>query len=373
MNSPPFVGLFYDSLNVLFFHRVLKCLVAGGGGFIGSHLARKLKSEGHYVVVADWARNEYFPEKEFCDEFFHVDLRKLENCVQVSTDCDWVFNLAADMGGMGFIESNHSIILWNNTMISFNMLEAARKNGCKRYFYSSTACIYPENIQMIEDVKGLREDDAWLGKPQGAYGLEKLVSEEIAMHYGHDFPIETRIARFHNIYGPQGTWKGGREKAPAALCRKVAVANETSINNEVQIWGDGKQTRSFCYIDDCIEGILRIMRSDYDKPLNLGSEEIVTINQICDVVADVAGIKITKKHVPGPEGVRGRNSDNTRIKEILGWAPQISLKEGIEKTFAWIKSQIDQERGLIDVAIYAESNTINQTTDTLKNIGKIKV
>jgi GDP-D-mannose 3',5'-epimerase len=322
--------------------------------------------------VADWARNEYFTDHEFCDEFLHLDLRTLENCIKASVGCDRVFNLAADMGGMGFIESNHSIILWNNTMISFNMLEAARRNGCKRFFYSSTACIYPEHIQMKEDLTALREDDAWLGKPQGAYGLEKLVSEEIAIHYGRDFPVVTRIARFHNIYGPQGTWKGGREKAPAAFCRKVLVAYEQGNNGEVEIWGDGKQTRSFCYIDDCIEGIIRIMMSDYDQPLNLGSDEMVSINRICDIVAEIAGISIKKKHISGPEGVCGRNSDNTRIKEVLNWAPSISLKDGIQKTYAWIESQIEKERSSTNIAHYAKSAVIAQTTDSFLTIGHVK-
>ncbi|CAF1422333.1 unnamed protein product [Adineta ricciae] len=350
----------------------LKCLVGGGAGFIGSHLARRLKSEGHYVVVADWARNEYFTEDEFCNEFLHIDLRVLDNCLKASVGCDWVFNLAADMGGMGFIESNHSVILWNNTMISFNMLEAARRNGCKRFFYSSTACIYPECIQMTEDAKSLREDDAWLGKPQGAYGLEKLVSEEIAMHYGHDFSLEIRIARFHNIYGPQGTWKGGREKAPAAFCRKVLVAHEGNNNGEVQIWGDGKQTRSFCYIDDCIEGVLRIMMSNYTQPLNLGSDEMFSINEICDIVAEVGGVSIHKKYISGPEGVRGRNSDNTRIQSILSWAPHITLKEGIRKTYAWIQGELDKERSSINIAQYADSIIIMEANNSLQHIGQVK-
>ncbi|CAF0802747.1 unnamed protein product [Adineta steineri] len=350
----------------------LKCLVGGGAGFIGSHLAKRLKSEGHYVIVADWARNEYFEDYEFCDEFLHLDLRVLENCLKATDCCDWAFNLAADMGGMGYIESNQSIILWNNTMISFNMLEAARRNGCKRFFYSSTACIYPEHIQMNENMTGLREDDAWLGKPQGSYGLEKLVSEEIAMHYGHDFPIVTRVARFHNIYGPHGTWKGGREKAPAAFCRKVFVAHAEGNNGEVQIWGDGQQTRSFCYIDDCVEGILRIMMSEYDKPLNLGSDEMVSINDICDIVANVAGVSVKKKHIPGPEGVRGRNSDNLRIKEVLNWAPSVMLKDGIQKTYPWITSQIEKEQSTGDIAQYAESTVIVQTTDSLQSIGQVK-
>lgn len=211
MNHPSNVFLLFQ----IFYSKPLRICVGGGAGFIGSHLARRLLKEGHHVVVADWKKNEYFEEKEFCSEFLHVDLRLLENCLAATKGCDWVFNLAADMGGMGFIQSNHSVILYNNTMISFNMLEAARRSGAKRFFYSSSACIYPEHIQEKENIPGLKESDAWPAKPQDAYGLEKLVSEEIAMHYAHDFSgLKTRIARFHNIYGPQGTWKGGREKAP---------------------------------------------------------------------------------------------------------------------------------------------------------------
>ncbi|CAF1516946.1 unnamed protein product [Adineta ricciae] len=317
----------------------LKCLVGGGAGFIGSHLARRLKLEGHYVIVADWARNEYFIEDEFCNEFLHIDLRVLDNCLKASAGCDWVFNLAADMGGMGFIESNHSLLV---------------------------------AMVMTEDAKSLREDDAWLGKPQGAYGLEKLVSEEIAKHYGHDFSLEIRIARFHNIYGPQGTWKGGREKAPAAFCRKVLVAYEGNNNGVVQIWGDGKQTRSFCYIDDCIEGVLRIMMSDYNKPLNLGSDKMFSVNEICDIVAEVGGVSIHKKYISGPEGVRGRNSDNTRIQSILNWAPHITLKEGIRKTYAWIQGEIEKERSSINIAQYADSIIIKEAINSLQQIGEVK-
>lgn len=230
-----------------------RVLVAGGGGFIGSHLAKRLKEEGNYVVVADWQNNEYFKVEEYCNEFHLVDLRSLENCMKVSKDCEVVYGLAADMGGMGFIQSNHATILYNNIMISFNLIEAARKCGVKKFFYSSSACVYPEYRQKNEDIAGLKESDAWPAEPQDAYGLEKLVTEELCKHYGKDFKIEFRVARFHNIYGPQGTWKGGREKAPAAFTRK-AICSE----KEFEMWGDGKQTRSFCFVDDCVEGILRL-------------------------------------------------------------------------------------------------------------------
>jgi GDP-D-mannose 3',5'-epimerase len=345
----------------------LKVCVGGGAGFIGSHLARRLKKEGHHVVVADWARNEYFQQDEFCTEFMLLDLRTLENCLKATAGCDWVFNLAADMGGMGFIQSNHSVILYNNTMISFNMLEAARQNGCKRFFYSSSACIYPEGKQLKEDIAGLKEDDAWPAQPQDAYGLEKLVTEELAMHYTKDFKtMECRIARFHNIYGPQGTWKGGREKAPAAFCRKVLVAKD-----EVEMWGNGLQTRSFCFIDDCVEGILRIMRSDYRKPLNLGSDEMVSMNDMITVISAFETRNLKIRHIPGPEGVRGRNSDNTLIKQVLGWAPGTSLKDGLRHTYAWIKTQIEADKAKgISPETYQKSQVVTQTTDSLKAIGQ---
>jgi GDP-D-mannose 3',5'-epimerase len=275
-----------------------------------------------------------------CDEFHCVDLRKYENCEKVTKKCDWVFHLAADMGGMGYIQSNQSLILYNNTMISFNMIEASRKNGVKRFFYSSTACVYPEHIQEDPNCSALAEHMAWPAKPQELYGLEKIVSEELMMHYQKDFGIECRIARFHNIYGPEGCWRGGREKAPAAFCRKVIAAPKVG---EVEMWGDGLQTRSFCFIDDCVEGILRIMESDYSKPLNLGSDYLVSMNDFMKLIAKIAGKKLTIKHIPGPEGVRGRNSDNTLIREVLGWAPPTSLEAGIKITYDWIKHDMEND------------------------------
>jgi len=276
--------------------------------------------------------------------------------------------LAADMGGMGFIQSNHSVILYNNTMISFNILEAARQAGTvKRFFYSSSACVYPEHKQLEEHIPGLKESDAWPAAPQDAYGLEKLVSEEIAKHYGKDFKkdgLKTRVARFHNIYGPQGTWKGGREKAPAAFCRKVLVAKDS-----VQMWGNGLQTRSFCYIDDCVEGIIRLTLSEVEEPLNIGSDEMVSMNEMHDLACSFEKKKLAIDHIKGPEGVRGRNSDNSLIKERLGWAPSTTLAEGLRKTYEWIKIQIEKEKAAGKVVDYSTSTVVEQTTDSMDKIG----
>jgi len=317
----------------------LKICVTGAGGFIASHLARRLKAEGHFVRAVDWKENEYMKEEDFCDEFMNLDLRVLDNCRKAVEGMEWCFNLAADMGGMGFIQSNHSRILYNSTMISFNVAEAARSAGVKRFWYASSACIYPESKQLSEDLdgaSGLKEDDAWPAQPQDAYGLEKLVTEELLMHYDQDFGMEARIGRFHNIYGPYGTWKGGREKAPAAFCRKGITATV-----DFEMWGNGKQTRSFCYVDDAVEGILRLMVSDYKKPLNIGSDEQVSMNEMAEIVMDIGEKKLPIRHIPGPEGVRGRNSDNTLIKQVLGWAPSTSLREGLGYTYKWISAQVE--------------------------------
>jgi len=340
-----------------------RILVAGGGGFIGSHLAKRLKNEGNYVSVADWQENEYFKQEEFCNEFHLIDLRSLENCLKVTQGMDEVFNLAADMGGMGFIQSNHSTILYNNVMISFNMAEAARRNHVKRFFYSSSACVYPEYKQVSEENPGLKEADAWPAEPQDAYGLEKLVTEELCKHYEKDFKIHMRIARFHNIYGPQGTWKGGREKAPAAFSRKVIASDK-----EFEMWGDGKQTRSFCYVDDCVEGIIRLMYSDYNLPLNIGSEEMISMNDMANMIMSFEGKTLTINHIPGPEGVRGRNSDNTLIRKVLGWSPQISLKDGLQRLYPWLKAQIEEEKKKgVDISIYGKSKIVtDRTPDQVK-------
>ncbi|PNW88209.1 hypothetical protein CHLRE_01g019250v5 [Chlamydomonas reinhardtii] len=337
----------------------LRICVTGAGGFIASHLAKRLKSEGHYIVACDWKRNEHFAEEEFCHEFHLVDLRVYDNCKKVCEGCEHVFNLAADMGGMGFIQSNHSVIMYNNTMVSFNMMEAARVTGIKRFFYASSACIYPEYKQLDVEVEGggLKEDDAWPAQPQDAYGLEKLATEELCKHYNKDFGIECRIARFHNIYGPHGTWKGGREKAPAAFCRKVLTST-----SEIEMWGDGKQTRSFTFIDDCVEGILRITKSDFRDPLNLGSTEMVSMNGMMELAMSFDDKKLPIKHIPGPEGVRGRNSDNKLILEKLGWEPTVTLADGLKRTYEWIKGQLDAEKEKgVDATKYSHS-TIVQTS-----------
>eukprot|EP00197_Chlamydomonas_leiostraca_P002772 CAMPEP_0202857088 /NCGR_PEP_ID=MMETSP1391-20130828/156_1 /ASSEMBLY_ACC=CAM_ASM_000867 /TAXON_ID=1034604 /ORGANISM="Chlamydomonas leiostraca, Strain SAG 11-49" /LENGTH=383 /DNA_ID=CAMNT_0049535847 /DNA_START=234 /DNA_END=1385 /DNA_ORIENTATION=+ len=335
----------------------LRICVSGAGGFIASHLGKRLKSEGHHVVACDWKRNEYFQEEDFCDEFHLMDLRVFENCKRVCSGCDHVFNLAADMGGMGFIQSNNSVIMYNNTMVSFNMLEAARQCGVKRYFYASSACVYPEFRQLNTHIEGggLREEDAWPAQPQDAYGLEKLYAEEMCKHYSVDFAIECRLARFHNIYGPHGTWRGGREKAPAAFCRKVATCADT-----VEMWGDGLQTRSFTYIDDCVEGILRITKSDCREPFNLGSTQMVSMNEMMCMLLQIAGKSATIKHIPGPEGVRGRNSDNTHLLERLGWEPTIRLEDGLRFTYDWIKTQVDQmiEKGEVDPQQFTRSMVV---------------
>jgi len=325
----------------------MRICIGGGSGFIGSHLAKRLKKEGHYIIIADINKNEYFTADELYDEFHHVDLRYLDNCLKVTKECDWVFNLAAYMGGMGTISYNNGAILYINTMISFNMLEASRINNVKRFFYSSSACIYPEYKQINYNNVELKEDDAWPADPQDAYGLEKLCTEELCMHYNKDFGLEVRIGRFHNIYGPYGTWKGGKEKAPAAFARKAIVAKEY-----VEVWGDGEQTRSFCYIDDCIEGILLLMNSNYNKPLNIGSDYLISVNDLAKLALQLVNKKdVELRHIPGPIGVNGRNSDNTLIKEILNWSPSIPLKDGLLITINWIKDEINKDLGDDDLTI----------------------
>jgi nucleoside-diphosphate-sugar epimerase len=314
-----------------------KVLVTGAGGFIGHHLVTHLKRQGYWVRGVDIKHPDY--SEVDADEFEILDLRRWDNCLQATRGVEEVYALAADMGGMGFISSHHAQILYNNSLINLHTLEAARINGVKRYLYTSSACVYPEYKQMDVNVTPLKEEDAYPAQPQDAYGWEKLVSERLCMHYQEDYGIETRIVRFHNIFGPLGTWDGGREKAPAAMCRKVAVAKFTG-NPVVEIWGDGEQTRSFCYIDDCVVGIYKLMRSDYHEPLNLGQDRLVTINQLADMVAEIAGIRIVKKHIPGPQGVRGRNSDNTRLRQVLVWEPQISLEDGLSHTYEWIEEQV---------------------------------
>jgi len=314
-----------------------KVLVTGAGGFIGHHLVHYLKDHGYWVRGVDVKYPEYEPSH--ADEFALLDLRRIDACLEATSGVQEVYALAADMGGMGFISSHHAQILRDNSLISIHTLEAARQNGADRYLYCSSACVYPEYRQTDTQVTPLREEEAYPAQPQDAYGWEKLITERLCTHYREDYGLETRIVRFHNIFGPLGTWQGGREKAPAAMCRKVAVA-KLSGNHEIEIWGDGEQTRSFCYIDDCVAGMLKLMRSDYREPLNLGQDRLVTINQLADIVAAIAGIGVTRRHVSGPQGVRGRNSDNTRLREALGWEPKITLEKGLSQTYQWIEEQV---------------------------------
>ena len=320
-----------------------RVLVTGAGGFIGHHLVTFLREKGYWVRGADIKYPEY--SEVDADEFEILDLRRWDNCLQATRGIDEVYGLAADMGGMGFISNHHSEILHNNSLINTHTLEAARINGAQRYFYTSSACVYPEFKQTETNVVPLKEEDAYPAMPQDAYGWEKLVMERLCTHYRLDYGLETRIVRFHNIFGPHGTWDGGREKAPAAMCRKIAIAKLTG-NHEIEMWGDGEQTRSFCYIDDTLEGIFRLMRSDHREPLNLGSDRMVSINELADIVANIAGIKITVKHIDGPMGVRGRNSDNTRLREVLKWEPRLTLEQGLTYTYQWIEQQVSQKLGL---------------------------
>jgi GDP-D-mannose 3',5'-epimerase len=314
-----------------------KVLVTGAGGFIGHHLVKRLKREGFWVRGADLKYPEYEPTE--ADEFEILDLRRWADCLQATRGVEETFALAADMGGMGFISKYHAQILHNNLLISTHTLDAARINGVKRYLFTSSACIYPEFKQTEVHVTPLKEEDAYPAQPQDAYGWEKLVTERLCMHYREQYGIAAHVVRFHNMFGPLGKWEGGREKAPAALCRKVAVAKLTGAPS-IEIWGDGEQTRSFCYVDDCVEGIHRLMRSDFPGPVNLGQDRLVTINELAAMIMQAAGVKLEIQHVAGPLGVRGRNSDNTLVKRKLGWEPKVSLEDGLARTYVWIESQV---------------------------------
>jgi GDP-D-mannose 3', 5'-epimerase len=317
-----------------------RVLVTGAGGFIGHHLVTYLKERGYWVRGVDVKLPEYTAVD--ADEFEIADLRLREEALRVMRGIDEVYALAADMGGMGFISSNHATIFRNNLLMNLNTIEAARAHGVGRYLFSSTACVYPEHLQDHTDVVPLREEVAYPANPQDAYGWEKLVAERLCLYYAEEFGLETRIVRFHNVYGPYGTYDGGREKVPAALCRKVALAEP---GGSIEVWGDGEQTRSFCYVDDCVEGIHRIMRSGYWSPLNLGTDRMVSVNQLARIVIDISGKPgIEIEHVDGPQGVRGRNSDNTRLREIIGWEPRVSLEEGLVPTYRWIEEQVTGRR-----------------------------
>lgn len=316
-----------------------RILVTGAGGFIGHHLVKYLKSKGHWVRGVDIKEPEFEPTA--ADEFWIADLRFFENCIRAVRDMEDVYHLAADMGGIGYITANHANLTRNNILIDSHMLEASRLEGIERYLYTSSACVYPSFLQKDADVTPLKEEDAIPADPEKGYGWEKLFSEQLATYYHEEFGLDIRIVRFHNIYGPLGTYEGGREKAPAAIMRKVAEAED---GGEIEVWGDGKQTRSFCYIDDCVEGLVRIMNSGYTKPLNLGTDELVTIDQLVDIVCQIARKRLTKRYdLSKPQGVRGRNSDNTLLRKVLKWEPKINLGEGIRRTYPWIWNELAKQ------------------------------
>jgi GDP-D-mannose 3',5'-epimerase len=314
-----------------------RVLVTGGGGFIGHHLLKRLKADGYWVRGVDLKYPEY--EASLADEFEVLDLRRWEDCLKATRGgIEQVYNLAADMGGIGYITANHADIARNNILINAHMLEASRQSDVKRFLFSSSACVYAQSKQKDANVAPLREEDAFPAEPEPGYGWEKLYAEELCRYYWHDYKFETHIVRFHNVYGPLGTYDGGKEKAPAAISRKVALAED---GDDIEIWGDGKQTRSFMYVDDCVEGLVRIMASDYRDALNLGTDELVTIDQLVDLVSEVAGKRLNKRYDPtGPQGVRGRNSDNSRLRTVLGWEPSIGLSRGLNNTYPWIEMEL---------------------------------
>jgi len=315
-----------------------RVLVTGAGGFIGSHLVEFLKEGGYWVRGVDVVTSKFM--RTSADDFRLLDLRRWDNCVAACEGVDEVYSLAANMGGIGFIETVHGEVMHDNVLINTHMLEAARLAGVGRYFYASSACVYNGSKQAQADVIPLREEDAYPADPEDGYGWEKLFSERMCRHFHEDYGLRVRVARFHNVYGPHGTWAGGREKAPAAMCRK-AIEAKLSGEHAVDVWGDGRQTRSFMYVDDCVEGVLRLHESDFADPINLGSSELVTIDQLVDAVEDIAGIELERRYDPSaPKGVRGRNSDNTLIQRELGWQPSIPLRAGLEATYAWILEQI---------------------------------
>ena len=324
-----------------------RILVTGAGGFIGHHLVNRLKSEGHWVRGVDIKNPEYEPSA--ADEFALLDLRRFDNCLVATRNVDQAYNLAADMGGIGYITTFLASISCNNTLINTHMLEASRLNGVKRFLFSSSACVYAQYKQKNADVTALKEEDAYPADPEPGYGWEKLWAEELCRYYWKDYKFETRIVRFHNVYGTLGTYDGGKEKAPAAISRKVALTHD---GGEIEVWGDGEQTRSFMYVDDCVEGLTRLMASDYREPLNLGTDQMVSVNELVDLIARVAGKRIRKRHdLSKPQGVRGRNSDNSRLREVLGWEPAISLEQGLATTYKWIESEVTNNSNTLTALI----------------------
>jgi len=320
---------------------VERILITGGGGFIGSHLARYLYACGNFVRVGDIKFDDYIREKYYSEQI-RLDLREFKNCLKVTDNIDKVYNLAANMGGIGFITSVSADAMRDNVLINANMLEASVQQGVNRFLFSSSACVYPNYKQTEHEVPGLKESDIYPADPNEAYGWEKLFSEEMVKAYHKDYGLDVRIVRYHNIYGPEGTYRGGREKAPAALCRKVA---EASNPGAMEVWGDGKATRSFCYVDDCVAGTVMLMESDYDKPVNIGSDRLISVDELAEIIINISGKKISKTYdLHAPEGVKGRNADLTVAREVLGWEPGISLEVGIRKTYLWISSMVESDR-----------------------------
>ena len=324
-----------------------RILVTGAGGFIGHHLVKRLKDDGHWVRGVDIKAPEY--ESSAADEFELRDLRHFENCLLATRGgIDQIYNLAADMGGIGYITASHADISRNNILINAHMLEASRLNQISRFLFSSSACVYAQSKQTAAEVAPLREEDAYPADPEPGYGWEKLFTEQLCHYYSQDHRLETRIVRFHNVYGPLGTYEGGKEKAPAAISRKVAL---TENGSEIEVWGDGEQTRSFMYVDDCVEGLLRLMASSHRDPLNLGTDRLISINGLVDLISEIAGKRFVKRHdLTRPQGVRGRNSDNRLLRHVLGWEPSIPLEQGLEVTYKWIEHQLREAGRLRELA-----------------------
>ena len=319
-----------------------KILVAGGGGFIGGHLAKTLVNRGHEVRVVDVKPLDQWYQKIEGAENIVANLEEKEACYSASEGCDEVYNLACNMGGMGFIENNKALCMLS-ILINTHLLMAAKEFNIKKYLYSSSACVYAADKQTETEIMALKETDAYPAMPEDGYGWEKLFSERMCKHFEEDFGMQVRVVRFHNVYGPDGTWRGGREKAPAALCRKIIEA-KNSGDLTIEVWGDGEQTRSFMYIDDCITGLDKLMESDFSDPINLGRSEMVSINGLIDIISEIAGVTVERNHdLNAPQGVRGRNSDNSLILDKLGWEPEVDLKNGLAKTYAWIEEQIERE------------------------------
>jgi len=330
-----------------------RILVTGGGGFVGSHLARHLFMQGHFVRIVDVKFDDYIQEKH-CTERIRLDLRNRDNCLLGTKRIDKVYNLAANMGGIGFITEVGAQVMYDNVLINSFMLEAARQNKVKRYLFTSSACVYPTYLQTDPNTKGLREEDAIPSDPDNFYGWEKLFTEKLCEAYQKDHGMDIRVLRYHNVYGPEGTYRGGREKSPAALCRKVA---EASNPGTITVWGDGKQTRSYCYIDDAVKGTVEVMESDCAKPVNIGSDRLVTIDELADIIIRISGKTIIKKYdLKAPQGVRGRNADLTIARDKIGWEPKTSLEGGLTRTYKWIETKVNEEK----------SNHTANTSNTLR-------